>query len=270
MMRIIKAVVVSLTVLIAACLLLAGYVWFEVEVPKVVSVHLLSDKIRGEDVRMVQISDVHGKKIDEGLFIKIKDFDPDVVIITGDLVDRSTNVFEGVFSDVGRLSEIAPVFFVTGNHDIANPGFKSLSLGLSDIGVTTLKNSHVVLKNGDSRFILAGVDFGRSDVLKAIGGGDADLYTVLLAHSPSVSLGIKNGVDLVISGHTHGGQVRLPFFGAVLLPDIGIDKRLIKGVAVLENGMTVYTDSGYGTSVIPVRFMDRSEISLITVSGNKK
>jgi len=272
-MKLVFGKALSVATAIAAVIFLFAFdILFEVNAPKVAYVPVSSSKISGgDDLKLVQISDVHGYPIasHKTMMGKISNFSPIAILLTGDVIDRSTTDFSGSYEDIKALLNIAPVIFVTGNHELANPEGRSFISGLSDIGVTVLRNDSVAIRDG---FVIAGIEdihFGRDDIEKTMGGITAESFNILLSHTPTISGRLSDDgiVDLVLSGHTHGGQVRLPFFGAVFLPDDKMDPRLIKGLTELENGVTVYTDSGFGTSVLPVRFMDRSQISFITISG---
>lgn len=276
MRGILKKILTVIAALTAATFVIALDVWFEVRIPKAETVNILSAKItEGNSLKFVQISDVHGSRITDhhSLVEKISEFSPAAIFMTGDLVDRSTVDFTGVYEDVSELIKIAPVIFITGNHDLANPEGEKLIKGLRKEGVIVLRNSSTVIRESDTTSVIAGIEdahFGGGDIDKAVKGIDDSTFNILLSHTPAVATQVERPLDLVLSGHTHGGQVRLPFFGAIFLPDKEILPALIKGLSETEKGVMVYTDSGFGTSVIPVRFMDRSQISLITINGTGK
>lgn len=278
MKGILKKLSIIVAALTAATLIIAADVWFEVNVPKAVAVNIRSEKIPpGRSLRLAQISDVHGAEITthKSLMKEVVSFNPEAIILTGDLIDRSTVDFSGIYRDMGELEKVAPVIFVTGNHELANPEGEEFIRGLRKAGVNVLRNSSMIVRNSDGAFVVAGIEdahFGGDDITKALKGIDASSYNILLSHTPSVALRVEGetAVDLILSGHTHGGQVRLPLLGAVFLPDSKTPRALIKGLFKTEEGIAAYTDSGFGTSVIPVRFMDRSQISLITVSSGAK
>jgi predicted MPP superfamily phosphohydrolase len=99
-------------------------------------------------------------------------------------------------------------------------------------------------------------------------GSDNKKYTVLLSHSPRIRDRLGSHVpDLILCGHTHGGQVSIPLVGAVVAPGEGFFPEFDKGEFTLENGSRLYIDSGVGTSTLPIRFMNRSQVSVIRIKG---
>ena len=174
--------------------------------------------------RIVQLSDLHGKyfgKGNERLYTAVKAAQPEYIFVTGDLVDRKTENPTVYAGEVGAaLSAIAPTYYVTGNHEWAVGGVPRLKGILTECGVTVLSNQYVTLeRNGDS-LVLAGVDDpnGYADqktpeeLYGEIQREAGDLCTILLAHrNDRFDQYAAAGYDLVISGHAHGGIVRLPF-----------------------------------------------------------
>ncbi len=179
-----------------------------------------------DGLRILQLSDLHGRAgLTRQLLARAVDAQPDLILITGDLVDR-----EGQLQKLGPLISglvsLAPVYYVTGNHEWALEDTEGLLAELAEAGVTVLRNSFVSLERNGDTLLLAGLDDpnGYADMktpeelaaeLQAAGGG----FVLLLAHRPNdfpryASLGFR----LVFSGHVHGGMVRLPFLGGVLAP----------------------------------------------------
>ncbi len=225
----------------------------------------------GEELRIVQISDVHSRPfLSPRLLNKVIEFRPHFIAISGDLINDIDKDYSTAFSWAEGLINVAPVYFVPGNHELASAdrGWEIIN-GLRDRGVVILRNSSVEIGNPGAT--LAGIDdisLGEPDLKKTL--SSAAGFTVLLSHSPLVVEKIKpeDRVDLILSGDTHGGQIRLPFYGPIFMPPRKGDRRLSKGLAKLPSGKWLYVDSGYGTSQIPVRIFNRSQISLITVKGD--
>ena len=261
--------------LIVLVLLLAVLdVIFEVNFTKLNEVTVYTDRLqKGRQLRILQISDLHGKyRLNKRLLALAASAKPDIIVITGDLIDVSTTDFDGAYKLIEGLKEInEAIYFVPGNHEWRNGRLPELTEGLKAMGVTVMQNSNAVIQIGGTEVNLSGVDdvyTSHDDIENAMKGIDEANYTILLSHSPRVIDRLKNyEPDLVLSGHTHGGQVRLPFIGAVVAPGEGFFPRLDKGVFKLDEGKYLYLDSGAGTSILPIRFLDRSQISLIKVSG---
>ena len=168
--------------------------------------------------RIVQISDVHvgptiGKDFIERIVARINGLKPDLVAITGDLVDGSVAELQEHVAPLAKLSAKDGVFFVTGNHEYYS-GADEWIAHLGTLGVRVLRNEHVKI-GGDEGFDLAGIDDASShgnghgpDLKKALAGRDDERACVLLAHQPKgIDLADALGVDLQLSGHTHGGQM---------------------------------------------------------------
>ncbi|MBR3060393.1 MAG: metallophosphoesterase [Oscillospiraceae bacterium] len=179
-----------------------------------------------DGLKIMQISDLHGRDIlARQLLIRAEAEAPDLILLTGDLVDREGQLAR-LEPLIRELAAIAPAYYVTGNHEWALADTEGFLRDLSSLGVTLLRNSFVTLERSGDRLLLAGVEDpnGYADMktpeelareLEAAGGG----FSLLLAHRPELfpdyaALGFR----VVFSGHTHGGMLRLPFLGGVLAP----------------------------------------------------
>lgn len=260
----------------AAVLIIAADMVFEISFPAVREININTEKLeKGKAVTLLQISDFHGspsKKLVERLVKAAENAGPDAVLITGDLVDRDTEDFGNLYALVREIHSICPsIFFVSGNHELSNSQRKELLGKLADIGVVLLNNKGAVFRIDEAEINLCGVDDAyrhRDNITKAMRGADAGRYTVLLSHSPRIRdrLG-QFSPDLILCGHTHGGQVRLPFIGAVIAPGEGLLPVYDKGMFELDQGSRLYIDSGVGTSKLPIRFLNRSQVSVIRITG---
>ncbi|AGL00787.1 metallophosphoesterase [Desulfoscipio gibsoniae] len=256
--------------------LLVVDIYFEVNYPKVNRVTVNSEKIPpGAKINILQISDFHNWQPNDhhqNLLREIRQLNPDLIVITGDFIDRKTDNLNNVYSLVEELVQINPyTFFVCGNHEWANKNKKSFLSGLSNRGVRVINNEHAVWFNNQLTINICGVDDpskGRADLDKAINGINTELFTLLLAHAPAIiEKEAITRADLVLCGHTHGGQIRLPFVGAIIAPGQGLFPTYDKGIYNIDRNTTLYIDSGLGTGVLPIRFLNRSQISFITVTG---
>ena len=259
----------SLAVLFIA---LVADIFFEVCFCRIRSVTIETDKIpSGSVLRIVEVSDIHNRMPlnIKWLSRQIDSFSPDFIALTGDVVDRSTVSFDNAVLFAKILRKSAPVFFVRGNHEIANRRGKEFIKSLSSAGVTILMNSSVRMDINYFSVLLAGIDdlnFGNPDLDAAEKDALSSDLVILLSHTPEVAE--KDSVaDIIISGHTHGGQVSLPFYGPIIIPDKGILPYMIRGLSEFSSGRFLYVDTGVGTSGIPVRLFNPSEISFIEVKG---
>jgi len=243
---------------------------------KVVEVQFQTEKIpSGEEIRVLQISDLHDKvfgKDNEPLVEAIHEADADIIVITGDLIDRSTKDLGRVFSLIERITaRHQHVYFINGNHENANRLRQELLDGLAERKVIVLNNQNVEIAVRGISFNLAGVDDGPlKKINKAFDGIDPDRYSILLSHRPdAVAQYADIPADLILSGHTHGGQVRLPFVGAIYAPNQGWFPKLDKGTYRIVGDRYLYIDSGLGTSHLPIRFLNKAQMSLIRISGRE-
>ncbi len=234
-------------------------VFFEVNFPKINEVSIESDKIESE-IRIIQISDLHGKKFSESIFQKIKEKNPDAIVLTGDLVDEKTKDYADVYSFVESLNlNEAPIYYVSGNHDLSHKDVGIFNQELAKRGVVILDGKRVELREIDIYGLGYYSDLSKTEKPEAG-------FSLLLLHDafPVVKEG-GMGFDLILSGHTHGGQVRLPFLGAVFVPGQGFFAKYDKGLFSLNEKTRLYIDSGLGNTFFPLRFLNRSQISLITI-----
>ncbi len=228
-----------------------------------VSLKRLSPAMSG--TRVVQLTDIHvGPLIQAGFVERIvaatNALEPDLVVITGDLVDGSVARLAPELAALGRLRARHGVYFVTGNHEYFS-GVDAWVEHLRGLGIVVLRNERVRV-GGEDGFELAGVDDYRSrthDVAAALRGREPDREVVLLAHQPkSVHEAARHGVGLQISGHTHGGQI----FPWGLL--VALDQPVVQGLARFGETQ-VWVSRGTGTWGPPMRVGAPPEISEITL-----
>lgn len=228
------------------------------------------------EFRMLQMSDFHNKnspRIHKKIIEKVKEVTPDIIVLTGDLIDRRTRDFNSIFFFLEALiATNIPIYFVSGNHEWSNPRRVEFLEGLEERGITILSNESIQIQHHDSMINLVGVEDAAThheDLYQAFSSLKEDCYTILLSHTPYIINNYMNlPADLIVSGHTHGGQIRFPFIGAMISPGSGLFPQLDKGVFDWGNEQKLYVDSGLGTSMIPVRFLNQSQISLLTITGH--
>ncbi len=260
----------------AAVLLLAVDMIIEVSLPVVREVNLSTEKLdTGKKVTLLQISDFHGSTSEammKRLVSEAAVIEPDAILITGDLVDSKTVKFSNVYALIEGLRSTCPdIFMVFGNHEWSNDRRRELAENLKTLGVALIDNKSTVISPRGSDINICGVGDPYSrwdDINKAMKGVDKGKYTVLLSHSPRIRDRLQDHApDLILCGHTHGGQIRLPFIGAVIAPGEGLFPKFDKGMFELQNGSRLYIDSGVGTSKLPIRLLNRSQISVIRIVG---
>lgn len=216
--------------------------------------------------RIVQISDLHNAKFgknNQKLVDRIRECAPDMIVLTGDLVDSNHTNVDRAVQFVDEIVKICPVYYVTGNHEywLDTYEYEKLMDGLASAGVVILDNQVVEISRGDAKFRLVGLDDKSlaDGTLEALLSDEKEL-TVVLAHEPQyLARYAGTGVDFVLSGHAHGGQFRLPFVGGIVAPDQGFLPEYTAGEYYM-NGTEMIVSRGLGNSVIPVRLFNYPEI----------
>lgn len=223
--------------------------------------------------RIVQISDLHNAKFgknNQKLVDRIRECDPDMIVLTGDLVDSNHTNVDRAVQFVNEIVKICSVYYVTGNHEywLDTSEYENLMDGLASAGVIILDDQVVEISRGDAKFRLVGLDEKSlaDGTLEALLSDEKEL-TVVLAHEPQyLARYAGTGVDLVLSGHAHGGQFRLPFVGGIVAPDQGFLPEYTAGEYYM-NGTEMIVSRGLGNSVIPVRLFNYPEIVCVDLVG---
>ncbi len=222
--------------------------------------------------RMVQISDLHNKQYwyyPSYLTQKVEELRPDCIVLTGDLVDGNRTNTEAAVETASSMVQIAPTYYITGNHEfwLTDEERESLIKQLEAVGVVCLDNSHVFVTRGEVSLSLLGLgDQNLTDgtLHRIMEENECAKITVLLAHEPQyLSVYAREGVDLVFSGHAHGGQFRLPLLGGLVAPDQGFFPEYTEGMHT-EEGTFMVISRGIGNSVIPFRLFNLPEIVCVT------
>ena len=231
--------------------------------------------------RIVQVSDLHNAefgKDHERLLKLIQKAEPDIIAITGDLVDSYHTNVEVALAFIAQVVKIAPCYYVTGNHEGSLSEYRELKKALDNYGVTILENRKVTLERNGSKINLQGIDdpyvcndgiIGEANAvakarLKAL-EIDQSQFNILLSHRPDMADAYnESGVDLVLSGHVHGGQFRVPFLGGLYAPGQGLWPEYDGGVYELGQ-TTMIVSRGLGNSSFPLRLNNNPEILVITL-----
>lgn len=228
--------------------------------------------------RIAQISDLHNARMgaDNGkLLTLLREAEPDIIVITGDMVDSYHTDIGIALRFAESAMEIAPCYYVTGNHEARIAEYDDLKSGLESAGVVVLENQRIELERNGETVALIGVDDPSfqtdyltgdsaavmSGTLNRLTGEDA--FTILLSHRPELFDTYKaHGIDLVFSGHAHGGQFRLPFVGGLVAPNQGLFPKYDSGLYTQGN-TNMLVSRGIGNSIIPIRFNNRPEIIVV-------
>jgi predicted MPP superfamily phosphohydrolase len=228
-----------------------------------------SAKIACDSLKICQVSDLHAKefgKENAKLLAKISENAPDVIAITGDIIHKyRQRDFEVALNFVKNATKIAPVIFVSGNHEMRNKNYKTFAKNLTDAGSLVLDNAITNVKG--VRF--CGLNCAHLKNATPFNLDKGDGFSILLAHKPEYLYQYaRAGYDLVLSGHAHGGQWRLPFTNVgIYSPGQGLFPKYTSGVHVSGNTKMIIS-RGLGNSQFPLRLFNRPELVFITI--NKK
>ena len=235
--------------------------------------------------RIAQVSDLHNAefgKDNKKMLSLLETCEPDVILLTGDLVDSRNTDIEIAISFSEKASAIAPTYYVSGNHEARIDEYEDLIEGLENAGVQVLKNESVLLEQSGNSICVAGMEdpsfvtdylFGDSetvaiDVLSEL-ISDEDVFTILLSHRPELfDAYVECKADLVFSGHAHGGQFRLPFIGGIVAPNQGIFPEYDAG-QFTKGSTNMIVSRGLGNSILPFRINNRPEIVLVELKSEE-
>ncbi len=230
-----------------------------------------------DGMRIVQLSDLHNvtfRDDNQKLISVIAQAEPDLIFITGDALDSRNTDTEAALNIIGKAVSLAPAYYVTGNHEARLTEYADFELGLKKLGVEVLRNRSVQLEEGGDVLNIAGVDdpsFLDADVgeaamavmLKRI---DAEGCTLLLSHRPELfDVYAGHDISLTFSGHTHGGQIRLPLLGGLYAPELGFFPEYDGGV-FRQDDSTMIVSRGIGNSIFPFRVNNDPEVILAILS----
>ena len=231
-----------------------------------------SEKLGAEldGYRIVQISDLHNAefgKENKKLLETIRSCSPDIIVITGDLVDSNHTNVERAVAFVKEAVKIAPVYYVTGNHEYwLDPSEnEQMMQGILAAGAYDLDDEAVRIEKGDSSFLLVGLDDQHlsDETLKNLLQEQKNELSIVLAHEPQYLQNYANaGAELVLTGHAHGGQIRLPFVGGIVAPDQGFLPEYTSG-QYNSTDTEMIVSRGLGNSIIPVRLFNYPEVMCV-------
>ncbi|RVU54886.1 metallophosphoesterase [Anaerosphaera multitolerans] len=240
------------------------YLIFQLSVFKVYSLNFESEKITSE-IKITQISDFHDNKLINYKNLKdsIDKFKPDLIVLTGDIINRYTTNLSNVYSLL-EIIEDYRVLFVEGNHEVDNLN-KSIYKLLEEKNIENISKSNISFTMKSQKINIYGNGFGKENYIKR--NLKENEFNLLLTHNPHDFVNNYEKFDLVLSGHTHGGQVRLPILGQILDHGPTLFPKYSKGFYKVFSSL-LYIDSGLGQSLY-IRINDRISFTNIVLKTPK-
>lgn len=228
------------------------------------------------EFKIVQFSDTHlGFQYDRQQFIslvqKINELQPDLIFFTGDLLDAPNKYTDGdmIIPLLNKLHAPFGKFAIYGNHDHGGYGSDIYRSIMEKAGFTLLQNTNqrVKLLDGSSLYII-GIDdamLGKPDIGKAMEGVPVNSFNILLSHAPDLAdKASEYNIHFQLSGHSHGGQIKIPFVGALVKPPFA-EKYHEGFYEIGETPLTLYVNRGIGTTRLPFRFLSKPELTVFTL-----
>ncbi len=231
--------------------------------------------------KIVQVSDFHNAKsktLANDLVKEIKQQKPNIIVITGDLIDANKTNFDLAINFIKEIKTISPIYFVSGNHEASSSYYVELKEELLENNVIILDNKLVKLKVNEAEINLIGIDDPKmahenavldSEIVKVELSKinyDKSIYSILLSHRPELFDNyVEKDIDLVLSGHAHGGQIRLPFVRGLFAPNQGFFPKYTSGTYE-KNKTTMIVSRGIGNSILPFRINNRPDLVVITLN----
>lgn len=276
----------SLLLSVLIILILSTYLLWQNNAIEVSYFNFSEDTIPKEfdGYKIVQVSDLHNKNFRNQLTNKVTEENPDIIVVTGDVIDRNRTDIPVAVEALENFVDIAPVYFVTGNHEVLSGQFDLLQEEMDRIGVVNLDNSYDTLFAGDSEISLIGIedpllilyenieDIGFAElsiqgtIEKQLNKIGTD-FNILLSHRAELlHIYSKTSIDIALTGHAHGGQIRLPFIGGVYSPSQGLLPEYTNGMYE-DNGTKMVVSRGLGNSIFPFRISNRPELVVVTLES---
>ncbi|MEK3993230.1 metallophosphoesterase [Psychrobacillus sp. FSL K6-2365] len=226
-----------------------------------------------DGVKILQISDLHDATFgdnQEKLVKKVKKTDPELIFITGDLIDSNRYNLDQSLELVRQIVDLAPIYYVTGNHEIATNDIENIKNSLTELGVNVLSNEEQIIEHKGEDIRIIGIEDPLNGILvnEALSQfEESDLFTLVLSHRPETFQDyVDYKMDVVFSGHAHGGQFRLPGLGGLVAPGQGLFPSYTAGM-YSENTTRMIVSRGLGNSAIPVRIFNSPEIVVVTLKS---
>lgn len=275
---------ILLVVAVILCILVVWTIWSNTALEVNTYVFINEDLPAAFDgFRIAHISDLHNATFgtdNQDLILLLKESQPDIIVITGDLIDSRRTDIDIAKAFIAEATTIAPCYYVTGNHEARVSEYDDLKNYLLQLGVIILDDANCTIQRSDEKISLIGIndpsfetDYLTGDAASIVSSKLNELttstaeFSILLSHRPELfEIYVDSNIDLVFSGHAHGGQIRLPLIGGIIAPNQGLFPEYDNGLYSSDE-TTMVVSRGIGNSLFPFRFNNRPEIVVIELKS---
>lgn len=241
--------------------------------------------------KILQLSDLHNfsfGKNNNRLLKEIEEINPDIIVMTGDMVNSNSKKYDVFYSLAENISKKYTVYYIMGNHEmrLTKKQQKDIFSKLKSFGINVLDNDQTIISKGTETIKLYGLhqpitsyknalkndnetDFTLEQLKQTLPNINSENFNILLSHSPfDFETFEKWGADLVLSGHVHGGLIRLPFIGGILSPERTLFPKYDAGEFSINNSKMI-VNRGLGNGTINLRFFNNPEVCVIKLEHKK-
>ena len=252
--------------------IIATYCYYENNALQVTNIDISSSKINSK-IKIVQLSDLHSKqfgKNNSDLIKLVNKQKPDIIVFTGDLIDVTTSDINPSLNTLIELNKTTPVYYIVGNHEHGAYKNDEIISTLKTAGVHALSNETTSINIKNTNISIIGLDeinYNKQKIDKMLSSFEKRSdFKIILSHFPeNFQNDYKNySVDMVMSGHAHGGQVIIPFIGAIYAPGQGFFPKYYMG-KYTENNVSLVVSRGLGNSRFPIRINNRPEVVVVNL-----
>ena len=279
-----KKTIIIISIIIIIIVLSSLYLYYENTKLQVSNYNIINHNIPIDfnNYKIVQISDFHNYKsntLTNDLIKEIEKQKPNIIVLTGDLIDSNKTDIEVAINFIKNINNIAPIYFVSGNHESNISSYSKLKEQIEENKVIILDNKVEILKINESEINLIGIDDPRmanedgvsdSEIVKvelANAKYNENKYSILLSHRPELfDTYVEKEINLILTGHAHGGQIRIPFIGGIVAPNQGFFPKYTSGI--FEKSKTnMVVNRGIGNSILHFRINNIPELVVVTINN---
>ncbi len=274
--------IIIILIIFALISLLSYYLYYENNKLQTNNYLIVNERIPKEfnNYKIVQISDFHNtksKKLINDLVRELKNIKPNIIVLTGDFIDPKKSNIDAPFAFIKKIKDIAPIYFIAGNHEAIAKNYDELKDKLIQNNVIILNNKALTINIQNAKINLLGIFdplfnyHTCQDDATIINNSiqtinyDYNNFSILLSHRPELfAIYVEANLDIVLTGHAHGGQIRIPFIGGLVAPNQGLFPKYTSG-EFKKNKTTMIVSRGIGNSIFPFRINNRPELVVLNL-----